>query len=425
MSTAGGPKIISDGLVFALDAASSKMSKAGCEGFSSANQLIKNLANTGATINSTSNVRLANLTFYTIYSQTYPEGDNNPAGASGTRDGITPGFNNVTSSELLDFSRDMNYAVWDNATDSWVADSYFNGTRLSGHCYDTYSGDLRAQEHAQFQSDYEGIVNAFPDATHIVCGSHAADHNDLDSDTLAILKGLGGPSSWPTGRPEYILIGKPGLGADNAYVWQHENDTTGRAHANVGLPILGGKKRGANYLEFDGSSDEIDAGSLGTSGEFSESTISIWLQKGSQASNYGNPFDCNYGATDYNKGPRMEVDIGGSIIRVYMGADNGSYTSISFGSLSNDVWYNLVLTVNPNGSSQDLKAYTNGALISSSTSSSGYVWDGDMADLYLGVGFSSARHFTGKIAAFQIYNKTLTAAQIKANFNAHRGRFGV
>ena len=89
------------------------------------------------------------------------------------------------------------------------------------------------------------------------------------------------------------------------------------------------------------------------------------------------------------------------------------------------MWYNLVLTVNPNGTGQDLKAYTNGALITSSTSSSSHLWDGDMADLYLGVGFSSARHFTGKIAAFQIYNKTLTATQIKANFNAHRRRFGV
>ena len=429
MGASGGPNIISDGLVFALDAADPQTSKAGCMGFTSAEQLMKNLATNsgkGDTITSTSDVRLGNLTFYTIYSQTYPESDHNPDGASGTRDGITPGFNDVTSSELLDFSRDLNYAVWNNKTNGWVADSYFNGERIAGHCYDLYdTGGNAATEHIQFKKDYEAIVNAFPDATHIVCGSHAADNHDDNANTLAILKDLGAPSSFPGDRAEYILIGKPGLGAGNAYVWQYQNDSSSRAHANVGLPILGGKNSGENYLNFDGSKDEIDVGSLGTSGEFSESTISIWLQKGSQASNYGNPFDCNYGATDYNKGPRMEVDIGGSIIRVYMGADNGTYTSISFGSLSNDVWYNLVLTVNPNGTGQDLKAYTNGALITSSTSSSSHLWDGDMADLYLGVGFSSARHFTGKIAAFQIYNKTLTATQIKANFNAHRRRFGV
>tara|TARA_R100000700_G_C3172985_1_gene147459 strand:+ start:58 stop:1338 length:1281 start_codon:yes stop_codon:yes gene_type:complete len=426
MGASGGPNIISDGLVFALDAADPQTSKAGCMGFTSAEQLMKNLATNsgkGDTITSTSDVRLGNLTFYTIYSQTYPEGDHNPDGASGTRDGITPGFNNVTSSELLDFSRDLNYAVWNNKTNGWVADSYFNGERKAGHCYDTYDGE--PAQHAQFQSDYEAIVNAFPDATHIVCGSHAAENNDSDSDTLAILKDLGGPSSWPTDRAEYILIGKPGLGAGNAYVWQYQNDSSTRAHANVGLPILGGKKSGGNYLEFDGSSDEIDAGSLGTSGEFSESTISVWFQKDTQVSNYGNVFDCNYNVTTANKGPRMEVDIAGSVVRVYMGTDGGSYTTISFGSLSNNTWYNLVLTVSPNGTGQDLKAYTDGDLINSSTSSSSFLWDGDIADLYLGVGFTSARHFTGKIAAFQIYDKTLTAAQIKANFNTHRRRFGV
>ena len=425
MGASGGPKLKQrDNLVFHLDSAHHKsVDDSGGAGYTNANQLVRDLISPSVSITNGNNVRLGNKSFFTIYSQTYPESSHNPDGASGTRDGITPGFNNVTSSELLDFSRDLNYAVWNNKTNGWVADSYFNGERKAGHCYDTYDGE--PAQHAQFQDDYRDIVIAFPDATHIVCGSHAAENNDSDSDTLAILKDLGGPSSWPTDRAEYILIGKPGLGAGNAYVWQYQNDSSTRAHANVGLPILGGKNSGENYLNFDGSNDEIDVGSLGTSGEFSESTISIWLQKGSQASNYGNPFDCNYGATDYNKGPRMEVDIGGSIIRVYMGADNGTYTSISFGSLSNDVWYNLVLTVNPNGTGQDLKAYTNGALITSSTSSSSHLWDGDMADLYLGVGFSSARHFTGKIAAFQIYNKTLTAAQVKANFNAQRRRFGV
>ena len=120
----------------------------------------------------------------------------------------------------------------------------------------------------------------------------------------------------------------------------------------------------------------------------------------------------------------MEVDIGGSIIRVYMGTDGGSYTSISFGSLSNDVWYNLVLTVNPNGTGQDLKAYTDAALITSSTSSSSFLWDGDIADLYLGVGFTTARYFTGDIANFQIYDRHLSQAEILQNYNAHKSRFG-
>ena len=104
---------------------------------------------------------------------------------------------------------------------------------------------------------------------------------------------------------------------------------------------------GAAHFDFDGSNDNVDVGSLGTSGEFSESTISVWFQKDTQVSNYGNVFDCNYNVTTANKGPRMEVDIAGSVVRIYMGTDGGSYTTISFGSLSNNTWYNLVLTVSP------------------------------------------------------------------------------
>ena len=180
---------------------------------------------------------------------------------------------------------------------------------------------------------------------------------------------------------------------------------------------------GDGSLSFDGSGDTVDVGPISTGGEHSNCTISIWMNKAAQVANYGNVYDCNYGATTYNKGPRMEVDIAGSVVRVYMGSDAGNYVSISFGSLSNDVWYNLVLTVTPNGSSQDLKTYTDGALVSSYTSSSAYVWDGDVADLYLGVGYTAGRHFTGKIAAFELYNRVLSASEIEQNFIVQKRRF--
>ena len=180
---------------------------------------------------------------------------------------------------------------------------------------------------------------------------------------------------------------------------------------------------GNGSFAFDGSGDTVDVGPISTAGDHSNCTISVWMNKSAQVANYGNVYDCNYGVTTYNKGPRMEVDIAGSIVRVYMGSDGGNYVSISFGSLSNDEWYNLVLTVTPNGSSQDLKSYTDGALVSSYTSSSTYVWDGDVADLYLGVGFTAGRHFTGKIAAFELYNRVLSANEIAQNFTVQRQRF--
>ena len=176
-------------------------------------------------------------------------------------------------------------------------------------------------------------------------------------------------------------------------------------------------------LSFDGSGDTVDVGPITTAGEHSSCTISIWMNKAAQVSTYGNLYDCNYGITDYNKGPRMEVDYHGSIVRVYMGTDGGSYTSISFGSLSNSVWYNLVLTVTPNGPNMDLKSYVDGVLYTSSTPT-GTTWDGDVGDLYLGVGFTAGRHFTGKIAAFALYDRVLAANEIVQNFQVQRARFG-
>ena len=427
MGASGGPNIISDGLVFALDAADPQTSKAGCMGFASAEQLMKNLATNsgkGDTITSTSDLRLGNLAFYTIYSQTYPEGDYNPAGASGTRDGITPGFNDVTSSELLDFSRDLNYAVWNNKTNGWVADSYFNGERKAGHCYDTYDGE--PSQHAQFQSDYEAIVNAFPDATHIVCGSHAAENNDSDSDTLAILKDLGGPSSWPGDRAEYILIGKPGLGAGNAYVWQYQNDATERAHANVGLPILGGKNSGENYLNFDGTDDYLSIPQFDFT---STHSLEWWFNTDNLTEKYSGGYAGHMLAWGYAPSERIYLKTDGGL-GIYMhDSSSGATFNTSNFSVTAGNWTHIVVTFN--WDAESVKCYQNGVLKDTIDTSSLGSWNYTGASNsydYIDFGRNVSNNnifYDGKLACIRIYDKILTDTQIKANFNAHRRRFGV
>ena len=427
MGASGGPNIISDGLVFALDAADPKTSKAGCMGFTSAEQLMKNLASSsgkGNTISSTSDLRLGNLAFYTIYSQTYPESDHNPGGASGTRDGITPGFNNVTSSELLDFSRDLNYAVWNNKTNGWVADSYFNGERKAGHCYDTYDGE--PAQHAQFQSDYEAIVIAFPDATHIVCGSHAAENNDDSADTLAILKDLGGPSSWPTDRAEYILIGKPGLGAGNAYVWQYQNDSSTRAHANVGLPILGGKNSGENYLDFDGTDDYLSIPQFDFT---STHSLEWWFNTDNLTEKYSGGYAGHMLAWGYAPSERIQLRTNGGIrIYIHDGSSGDNFDTSNF-SVTAGNWTHIVVTFD--WPSKRVNCYQNGVLKDtidiSSLGSWNYTGASNNYD-YIDFGRNVSNNnifFDGKVANIKIYTELLTAAQVKQNFNSERNRFGL
>jgi len=168
--------------------------------------------------------------WFTLYALTYPESTQTPA----SRDGITPGFDNITGSKLYNASRDLNYYVFDEDNNTWVPDSYFNGERIDGHCYDTYDG--QPNQHATFHADYDNIKATFPNATHIVIGSHAAENNDNNSSTLARLQELGLPADHiGTSRPEYILVGKPNRPELTMYV--RENVSSNVAHLNVQLPL--------------------------------------------------------------------------------------------------------------------------------------------------------------------------------------------
>lgn len=414
----GGPRIVNDGIVFCIDTADIKcVSKAGCMGFTNAAQLLKNLISRSDTITTTSTLRLGNLSFFTIYGITYPEGNYSPA----SRDGITPGFNDTSSSLLYNWSRDMNYAVWDNATNSWVPDSYFNGERVAGHCYDTYSSSIRAEEHAFFQSDHAAIKTAYPDATHIVVGSHAAENNDSDSNTLAILQDLGGPSSWPTDRAEYVLIGKPGLGADNAYVWQYQNNSSEVAHANVGLPILGRKAAGQNYLEFDGSNDYVVVTNgmnslVGTSA----TTFAAWIYIDTVTSSWDGIIANKVNATE---GIALLVSNTQKIFFQY-DSTSGNYAIDGGSNIPTAEWTYVVATYD---TSYGYKTYMNGSLNAQETDTGKSIASSGDMSFNIGAQRNSSgnpsAYFPGKIARVEIYNKALTAAEVLSNYNATKGRF--
>ena len=411
----GGPKVVTDELVFCIDAASNRsMGKAGCMGFTSAPQLINNLVSVADTITSTSTLKLANLTYYTIYGLTYPEGSQTPA----NRDGITPGFNDTSSSKTYDWSRDMNYAVWDNATNSWVPDSYFNGERIAGHCYDTYSSSLRAEEHAFFQSDHAAIKAAYPDATHIVVGSHAAENNDSDANTLAILKDLGGPSSWPTDRAEYVLVGKPGLGADNAYVWQYQNDSANVAHANVGLPIVGGKGAGGNYIQFNGSTEWIETADLSSLDLSGDKTLAMWVYLGADSSG------CGFAGKAHSTEKGMALAYGWNS----QGFQNIAWNSRNAPQLSKDTnrdvqkWVYLAGT--QDGSTRYIYAVDAQGTRSASDSGGGIHSWSNQHGLNIGRVASGSNAPNGtRVAAVSVYNKALSSTEILQNYNATKSRF--
>lgn len=90
-----------------------------------------------------------------------------------------------------------------------------------------------------------------------------------------------------------------------------------------------------------------------------------------------------------------------------------------------NTWYQCVLVVNDAGTGYQF--YLNG--IAEGGDHVGFSWTSSKAALSIGyIGRGNAaegRYFGGKYPVFRAYNRALTATEVKQNFNALRGRYGV
>jgi len=401
MATAYNPSIVTNGLAFCLDASNRKsISSLGCEGFSGALQLIRNLVSSSDTITSLNGLKLGNVNFFTIFAIDYPEGSF--GGSAAGRQGITPGYNVTSGSKVFDFGRALNYAVWNKDTETWVKTSI----------YDSYVGTAAVDT---FVSEYTTATQTYPRAIHVVAGSHR-DGNHTTAQ-YNILKDLGAPSNVDsiinTSDPEWILVGEPGLGAGNAYGWAFQNyttDSTRVAHLNLGLPIYGTKN---NYLSFDGTDDRIVVTGAPTANYM---TLSCWFRTKTQQDNKylvafsktltgANGFDLTFQNTQI-----------GTYIAV-TGANSGGnlYTTNYY----DNKWHNLVTTYD--GSS--CKTYFDGVLVATRSGMSGNIDIEATKKLTIGCWPAEMGHAICDIAQVSIYTRALTAAEVTQNYNSLRNRF--
>ena len=420
MSIFAGPKIIEDGLVFSIDAANRKfISPLGNNSFNGAAEIVRSSI-PGITVNSFNGVSLGNLNYYTVFAIDYPEGTY--GGDAAGRHGMTPGLNVRSGTKLYDSSRSLHMWVWNNDTNSWLSSSYFNGYRLSGHSYDNYSGaeDGYLNQINKFITDYNNINNIFKNCTYIITGSHRADQ--YNSELRAILYDLGMPvgtalDSNYVAAPEWVLVGKPGLGAGNAYGWVYQNYTTNAAqvaHLNFGLPIFGNKD---NYLSFDGVNDYVQTQPF--TPNITNKTLSAWVrlnsttQQGGGVINLQSENGVTFDAIVYN-----ETNQGWGF-----GSENFNRTGWSnVKETSTNSWVNIVATYE----NSNYKMYRNGVLILTLTSFNVINYNFSSRSLvgYRHTGGGSA-YLNGAISQASLYNRALTVNEIKQNFEATRGRYGI
>jgi hypothetical protein len=405
MGLAHSPSIVTDGLVLCLDAGNRKsISPLCCTGFNTAPQLMKNIVSPNDTIVDENGVRLGNVNYFTVFAIDYPE--SSYGGSAAGRNGITPGYNVVSGSKEFNFGRALNYAVWNKDSQTWVKKT----------TYDSYISSAAVDT---FVSEYATAVATYPRAVHIVAGSHRDSYHTTAQ--YAILKDLGAPSNVDSiiniSNPEWILVGEPGLGPNNAYGWVFQNyttDSTRVAHLNLGLPIYGTKD---NYLTFDGTDDRV---LLPENSAFNTQTptVEVWIKTNATSQN-GFWFEKGQVNTQYSL-----FQEGGNIQwrqRFTDGLSNLTTTTANYINTNN--WYQVVGTF----SSGRRRLYINGVLVNSD-SKSGTIQtntNGVSIGVYGGYNGSRSYYYNGNLSNIKVYNKELSAEEVKQNFNATRGRFGL
>ena len=423
MSISNGPKTATSNLVFAIDVASPQcINASGCTGYNNAPQLVKNLVDPTQSITSTSTLKLGNLSYYTAFAIDYPEGSY--GGAAAGRQGITPGFNVTSGTKTYEASRALHLWVWDNINSAWVPDAYFTGERYSGHCYDSYLGTASVD---LFVADYNKIKAAYPDCTYIVLGSHRDSAHT--SAQYAILKDLGAPSNVDSiigfSSPEWILVGKPGIGPGNG-AWSFQNYSTNAdyvAHMNFALPFKGGPN---NYLSFSGSNSDSITGLMPSA--YQPSTNSIdrsWevLVRPTVSQATAGLFGHVVGAgCSYYCNGGVCIASGNYCFNWY---DNSAYQFLDSGvAATSNQWAHVVGTYS--SSDNKTRIYVNGVLKATYGSTTNLNYGGYGYYYQTGYLSASGNYFTGDMSVIKYYyNKALSSTEVEQNFQALRGRFGI
>ncbi len=172
-------------------------------------------------------------------------------------------------------------------------------------------------------------------------------------------------------------------------------------------------------IVFDGTNDTVDCGAVPEIGSLLTGlTISIWIYPTRAAlcliAENGTSFttDTFYLAQENATEFTFSVYGGGFQDRV-----GSSYT------YSLNVWYNLVGVW---ASNNPVQMYTNGLETNGSrVSNTRTSLQNGNTNFFLGSRAGTSAYFRGRIPFFSAYNRALSAAEIRQNFNATRGRFGI
>ena len=170
-------------------------------------------------------------------------------------------------------------------------------------------------------------------------------------------------------------------------------------------------------LVFDGTNDY---GSISNSSSLrppTELTFSMWAKANSYTAGWVRLF----GQNPYSQGGYLIfLETGGKLIRA-LHYPNGSEVRCNTGySISTTQFTHITFTFKMGDA---IRSYFNGVASTTAALSSG-TFSYNTSNPFL-FGYAGVNWFNGNIAQVKIYNRALTADEIKQNFNATKGRFNL
>jgi len=204
------------------------------------------------------------------------------------------------------------------------------------------------------------------------------------------------------------------------------NDISG--NQNNGTLINGPTFNSGNggNIVFDGTNDNVNCGNIPTTNSMS---ISFWIKTTSTGSLNA------VIAKDFTGTARSYIALwrgaASGLRKLYFAVFHNSNATLSTfvespaNIIDDGIWHHILVTFTGDTSTNGLKMFLDGSLVSQATAASGTVWNTN-ANVTIGALSSGIDwNFSGNIAQTLMYNRALTATEVLQNYNATRGRFGL
>ncbi len=215
-----------------------------------------------------------------------------------------------------------------------------------------------------------------------------------------------------------------------------DNDNNGSLINGITL-----SRDGSTSFLFDGANDYVDCGNNTNVQSLTQITMSVWVKfsgldyvGGTGAllgfMSKGNPDTSSpnngfwFAYDNRSNGSSFTYTCFGNSAGGFAGGGN-NFSSKSY-TFTNNVWYNITVTVKTAFSSTSGSLYINGVLQGSSVTFNNFSLPNTSNQLYVGrIDGTSGYFFNGNIAQVRIYNTSLSAAQVLTIYTAGRSRYGL